>query len=241
MQVFAPNYGVNVVHALRQDTTGLRYRVLDQSGAELLTWTQIQIDLPAPENVVVTVPGGINGIPTGELRAVRVVEFEVTTPSGVVIENEEYALGGLSRIEVGTNSFVTYYEAVLLSDVVAGMEFDGWQDASRQERENALLIAYESMRGLTLMGRKMTDLTDADIDREPGLREALRKAQVIEASDKLVNSPIRQARREGVISMTVGESSQFFGSWRPVSTTLCASAMRVLGRWMTSSVRIYRA
>lgn len=73
------------------------------------------------------------------------------------------------------------------------------------------------------------------------MRKALAAAQLVEASQILDADPAMLARRNGIVSMTVGESSQFFGQGKPLDTPVMNKlVLKMLSRWLDYSVRIGR-
>jgi len=166
---------------------------------------------------------------------------------------------------VGLNSFQTYAQALLESQNHTILNVSGWTRSTlRDERERALIQAHVAILQLPLRlknslrdpQRYLTDsfITPARIwlrDVTPGeyavwtdekMKIALRQAQLLEASEILNADPVAVARRNGLISMTVGESSQFFGQGKPLDNPMLSRpAYDLIKRWIDSSVRLARA
>ena len=124
----------------------------------------------------------------------------------------------------------------------------GWmRESRREERERALIEAYLAILQMPLFirsaGRSLAAFLEefgmAELDEK--LLTALRRAQVLEASEILNADPTTLARRNGLISMTVGESSQFYGTSKPLDLPLLSrQAIKMLSPWISYSVRIGR-
>jgi hypothetical protein len=81
--------------------------------------------------------------------------------------------------------------------------------------------------------KALGDLDPTDLPRlEPKMLVALGRAQLLEASSLLSTDPVREARSNGLLSMTVGESSQFFRSVKPIDLPICPAAAEVLSPWI---------
>mgnify|MGYP001581454359 CR=1 FL=1 len=80
----------------------------------------------------------------------------------------------------------------------------------------------------------LADIDPADLpELDPRMLVALRRAQLLEAADLLSTDPIGEARANGILSMTVGESSQTFRSFgKPFDSAICPAALAVLSPWI---------
>lgn len=268
MQNFKPGTAVPLKFSLVNEAgsvltpTSLRWRVLDADDTELATWVSIGVMPTAPE-IEITVPDSTNGLPVGALRGLRTVELEVTSAAGVIALSESYLLQGSTALAFGVNTFQTYAQGVLRSEDFVTSQLDGWATASRDDREKALMQAYARIMLLPIttyaddrsgeQNRLTTDtvvtnssylLREASLATLQGLRpvmlEALRNAQLVEASDILVNDPVTALREEGLMSMTVGESSQFFRGNR-LNLPVGKKAMAYLQRWVRFGTVLGRA
>lgn len=79
---------------------------------------------------------------------------------------------------------------------------------------------YPGMRQRWLSHVKADELLTAVPDRQ---MVAIRKAQLLEASALLNVNPVIAARRNGLMSMTVGESSQFFRPGKPLEQAVLSN------------------
>lgn len=254
MKSYAPGQPVVVPFALVDEagavltSTGLRARILDEAETVLRDWTTVDIPVagqPAP----VTVPGALNILTPPATRGARTVELEVTTAEGVVILAESFLLQAASQLS-GFNSFQTYTQAVLLADDFSNTQLEGWHaNPGREARERALVQAYGRIAALPIVIEfddsqsivrdigedpwRLADLTPAQVlNLDYRLLGALRKAQLVEASFLLEDDPVARARAKGMVSQTVGESSQFFGHTKALDLGASPAALRLLERWL---------
>lgn len=238
--------------------SALRWRVLDEAGAVVLDWANLALPGADPETgeaatgVTVTIPGLNTQLGAGVLRAARLVELEITAPSGVfTVQSDPLLIQATSILAVGLNSHCTYVQAVMIAPDYTEQALAGWvRTTSRLEREQALIEAWNALQTLPLRTDGTTrtkdwlrGLTPEEylLNTTPAQRQALQRAQVLEASAVLEADPLLLARRNGMVSMTVGESSQYFGQGRALSQgTLSRTALELLRPWLDYSVRIGR-
>jgi hypothetical protein len=71
--------------------------------------------------------------------------------------------------------------------------------------------------------------------------DGLKKAQLVEADEILNGDPSIKARQRGLISETVGESSQFYRQGMPLDLPIAPAAMKYLQRWVRFGARIARS
>lgn len=238
--------------------TAVAYRVIDQDEVELVVQTPVPGYVAPAANAVVTILAANNNVGTAQ-RALRVVELFVTTASGMVVVTAEYVIEATSIIVVGVNSLQTYPAAVMCGYEQPNLT--AWQSASRVERANALIAAYRNLGKLVLryvnteitadqtrlvtpytQDYNITTLTkDQLLTLEKVYLDALCRAQVIEADYLLGGDEADGLRRSGIMSMTIGESSQFFRTTRPFEGAICRRAMKEIGQYIVRSIAIGRA
>lgn len=266
MQSYTPGKPASISFSLATDSgevlvpTGLRFRVLDEHEVVLQNWTTTPVpDEAGAESVTVTVIGPLNILTPPATRGARVVELEIVDGSGTTIRSESYLLQGTTALTFGVNTFLLYTAAIVQAADFVPMQVAGWTGADRALRERALIEAYGRIQRLpvqllrdndqnidgeyqALFGPvRLSDLTPIQIaGLEPRLLLALKQAQLVEADEILSDDPIKKARAEGVVSMTVGESSQFFGTSRPLDLGASKRAMKYLERWLRFGAAIGR-
>lgn len=145
----------------------------------------------------------------------------------------------------GENSFQSYYSALMLAEELPGT--DAFKSMQKQEQTAGLSQAYRMISSMTFMSRgqivyNIASLNAAELDTlDPGLLEALRIAQILEANEALdANSP-HAKRLDGIMSETIGESSMMFRAGKvATNTALSRRAMGFLRKYLVITARIER-
>lgn len=254
MQNYAPNTAVPVTFRLLNEAgdvlepTGLRWRVLDEDDQPLLGWTTLTLPSPPEDQITLTLSPALTAIAAGQGRGLRTVELEVVSAVGTLLLSERVLLTAVTVLAPGVNSFISYSRAVLTAEDFTESTMAGWvRQSRREERERALIEAYLSILQMPIHIRSNLGLVAfiekfGNVELGEALQVALRRAQVLEASEILNADPAVTARRNGLISMTVGESSQFYGTSKPLNMPLLsAQAVKTLSPWLNYSVRTGRA
>ncbi len=232
------------------------YRVLDAVNAEIVASTAVSFtagDLQA--SVVVS---KLANTLTNSVRDMRTVEVTITTDAGNLIKTESYIVQRGARLQVSENTAQTYEEAVL-----NGLDMPqaiGWAAKDKIAREAALIEAYHRLDKLNYKVRgvnegDMSRLKTADVtyidsllgltaeelaDLDTNFLIALKKAQVIEADTILNGDVIDNHRRSGLMSQTVGESSQMFRPGKPLIMPVSARTLRYLTGYVDHTIALGR-
>lgn len=230
----------------------LRWRVLDETETVLQDWTLADVASASAGYVDLLVPGALNALGAGVIRAMRTVELEVVTAQqGTHVLTAEFVIRGATALTFGVTSFQTYAQAALLVEDMTESDAAGWNSASREKRERALAEAYRRVMQLPLHAEfedgqsylqpdeifreylQLRNMTPEQLLRmDSRFLTALRQAQAAEATDILNGDPVMEARKSGVMSMTVGESSQFFRPAKPLELACGPRAVNLLQRWI---------
>ena len=239
--------------------TLLRSQVTDENGLVLSPWEDQPV-IPGASEVLVPTVGALNTLQPPQLRGIRVVELEVTTADSVELLQVAHQLETAQLLVPGINSFQTYFKAVLEAQLYTDETMSGW--AAQPDpaiRTRALMESFERICALNICidwddnqsvirdrffdPPRLKDLTAEQILRlEPRMLKALGKAQVVEANSLLTDDPVRTWRKQGIQSMTVGESSQYFGANRPLDNGgVDGETARILARWIRKGGRLGRA
>lgn len=246
--------------------TALSYRVTDENDLEVVAKTALP--LTALENGIatVTVAAEFNrllGIPMGY----RNIELSVTGANGSSRTSAGYIIESENPLVEPINSFVGLSAAEFLASQFTDLL--GWDNASRDQRINALIRAANALRQMTFAIPRSDDqedevfttvvpehyesseyskffsiesLTAGEYVRLPqAFKTALKRAQVIEANFLLGGDPIEQVRSQGLMSQTVGESSQFYRATKPLQLLISRRAIAELRGYVVYTVRRGRA
>lgn len=232
------------------------WRLVDQEES-LLIPNSASFLIVGQSEVTITVPAENNTLPDGAVRALRVVEAYFTSPTGTVKVSFEYVIEAEHTLVVNVNTFQTYGEAVLGAYELFGL--NGWANASKQDRAAALVAArrhigqlrfrylFDAFQDRIENSFGVSDITMIDAKSWASLPvdfvQAIKRAQIIEA-DFLLNggeNPVDVKRRMGIVSETIGESSMFMRSARPLEQAVCRRAMKELAKYTVNRIRTTRS
>lgn len=269
MQTHVPGSPITTVFSLLIESgeplspSALRWRVSDETETVIQDWTP-QAPVPGAESVSVVIPAALNVLVAPSLRGLRIVELEVTLADGAVrVLTQSYFLKSANLLIAGENSFATYPELLMLTMDFASSTLAGWERyEDRSERELALIEAFQAISRLPLFVER--DLDNQSVIRDEYLwnrrtwfsdikpneyltvvpakqRLALARAQLLEASALLEADPVVMARREGLMSTSVGESSQFFRTSKPLDLPIVSQrALTLVKPYLSWTVRVGR-
>lgn len=221
------------------------YRVLDTSNVEVVATTVLSIEADDTQ-AEITIPAVSNALTNDETRAMRIVEVTVTTNNGVVIILDRYLIVSGDGLTVNDNTFMLYNEALMLAFDIPGLS--SWNLSPEQERIAALIEAYNAINKLKFnvkgfssepfMLSEMTD--DLWLEAPADFIKALKRAQVAEADVVLGSDWIEDKRRDGLMSETIGESSNMFRPGKPIVMQVRSRAMRYLAGYISLSKKVSR-
>lgn len=227
--------------------SAVSYRIIDQDETELVAKTALAGFTEGDAEAVVSIPASLNQLGT-LLRGLRVVELYVTTEGGTSLITTEYVIEAFATLVTGVNSFQTYSAASLVGCELPNLP--GWNQANKNERINALSAAYRNFGKLRLRyihddaewgSGDITKLTAEQLATLPAEYLAcLRRAQVLEADFLLGGDEVGEIRRSGIMSATIGESSQFFRTSRPFEGAVCKRALKEISGYLITGVRTGR-
>lgn len=265
MNVYAAGTEVDLTIPLVDSTgtaltvTAVDYRLIDETGAELIARTALTGFVSGDLEALVTITAGNNAVTVGALRAAREVTLFCTLEEGgEVVLRSIYALEELDQLVIGANSFQTYLEAMLVARDIG--KVDGWDAATEDQREAALRVAYDrlcqmayhNLDGATTPVNapaggsdwlyRLSDLDAAELAALPAsFMAAIKKAQVAEADDILDADPITQARNKGLMLETIGEVKQMYRGTKPLLLPVSRRAAEYVGRYVSFAAIIGRA
>lgn len=216
----------------------LSYRVLDSSGTVLVA--PAAIIYGGEQEAVVTVASINNTLGADETRLMRVVELTAVTDEGIVTVESRYIIESITYIGVGENSFQTYNDALLIELDLIGV--DSWSASPIHKQKAAMIEAYTNITRLSfkLQGSQdklfagsrdvaIRDLSASELASLDGdMMLAIRKAQVVEADVILGGDPVADKRKSGLMSETIGESSNMFRPGKPLVMPVSDRALRYL-------------
>lgn len=237
------------------EATAVDYEVIDHLGTVLVARGALSGFTAPADEVIVTVSGANNALLSGEVRGGRTVRLYCTAAGGTVYLTSSYVIEAAEVLVEGDNSFQSLSRAELTAFGLANLP--GWVSATRAQKVSAMLEAHRTICQLryryvfdnwqdrvekTFGVADMSLLSPAEFVALPEeFRDALRLAQVVQAEDVLNGNPNATLREEGIMSQTVGESSQMFRPGKPVTLPICREAYKYLAKYVVTSVRVGRA
>ncbi|MCK1543418.1 hypothetical protein IVB12_15990 [Bradyrhizobium sp. 179] len=237
--------------------TALSYVVKDGEGQEVVALTPIA-DLTGTSTDI-TVPNGLIATPGGYS-----IELFITVADGqVFVQEEVFSVKPTAQLQFLVNTFQTRANALYVASQIPNLT--AWMGAGKDDQTTALI---ESFRRLSLLNyvipRPEVDAQDY-LDMECAWRltprmwplmttsvwqeypayfkEALNRAQVIQANQLMTFDPMADRRRAGVFSEKIGESSLMFKNGvRPLEEdTVCRPALNVLAQFINNRISITRS
>lgn len=241
--------------------SAVRWRLLDALDAVLIDWVAVPDPQALEESLVVPIPAEQMTLTQGEgVVSGRAIHVEVTdTDTGETVLLHETILVSAniaSPLTPGVNSFQTYTQAVVqaaqIPDATLGASKEHACAALAEAWRRICSLKFRVLRSATQghMSEHYDRMWSVDLKElssvEWGLlpvqmKISLCRAQVMEAQAILEGDALMEARSRGVVSMTVGESSQFYGTSRPLDLGVTPRAIKEIGPWVDYSIRITRA
>jgi hypothetical protein len=210
-------------------------------------------------SLLVTIDAAKNTLPGGVASAFRLLRVryraEDEFPGWKELEFG-YELFALQELQVQRNSFQTYNEALAIAHAMH--DIARFRAASREDRVRVLRQAWEALVhlpfDLTLEDRqdRLSDVPwrqPGDLSRmtadellalDPLFVRALRRAQVVEADELLAGDTIHARRRDGLMSSSVGETSQMYRPRKPLDLAVSVRALRELRGYVSFAVTLGR-
>lgn len=220
------------------------YRVLDADGTELVAATAITIS-PGSTSCKITVSAAHNTL-NGVTRGMRVIELSIVADGATRVSKDRYIIESSDGLEVDNNSFVTMNEAILRALDMTATE--GWDAASDRDRTAALIEAYSQVYKLQFyigdFAAEPFSLKELTTDQYAELpvdfMSALKCAQVAQANSLLGSEWITDKRDNGLMSETIGESSNMYRPGKPLSMPVRRRAMQCLSGYLALTKRTGR-
>jgi hypothetical protein len=227
--------------------TGVTFDVIDALGNVLQAsgaGTVGGANFPATVSLDMGLP--VTTLGAGESRAIRQARMVLTCSDGNTFDGTvDFLVRGDDALVIPTNSFGTYLELELLGFEQYGL--DAYWSASKNARIAALQQArndlcrltyrYDPRDDQTLMADAISLFTiylgSYTLDQfnalPARLKEAIKRAQVIQADYILGGNEVEKRRGEGVLQSTTGESGAMFRpGMAPIRYPVCKRAMDAL-------------
>lgn len=266
MLSFVPNSDVTLsFDMIHPDTsevitpTAATYSVYDDEGAILVANQVIAVTGNETE-LSVTVLSADNDLGVATVGA-RTVVLNVTTATGVIQLSQSYVLELFGFLSVPAESGMTMPQAGIVRRGMAQAVLETWDYAEESVRQGALREAWlriarfpftpwlphetppDTVSSDIIGGRfKVSQLTAEDWAALPDhFKSALKRAQLIEACVILEGDPTWDRRQDGLISKTVGESSEMFSAKKAAMNSISPKAHREIRQYIRRSLTLGRA
>jgi len=221
---------------------------------KLFNGDQVQIGPDVPIDVAtivadvlqVTILATDNTVAAEGVRESRLVKLYVTNSSGSTsVIDHIYAIQLDSQIAIMTNSYQTYQEAEMIAIDIPNL--DGWLSSSEAQKQAALIESFHRVGKLTfdVDGAGIESINTMSVVDFSALSDhfktSLKRAQVIEADAALGNDPISEKRQAGLMSETVGESSNMYRPGKPLLISVSRKALNALSGYIKYGAILGRA
>ena len=231
------------------------YRVVNGDDVEIIAKTVVSAFVVGDIEVVLTIPAISNTIAGTATREIRMVEIYINDGSGEFKIEQIYGIEKDAVLVEGVNSFQGYGKSLMTAMTI--VKIDGWDEAEKKARVNALIEARLSMASVPLRHtfqdyglthvepnfafRDITRLTQIEFASLPqDLKTALCRAQILQANYLLTSHDGDVARDAGITSTTIGEAKQVYSTAIKYRGAVDKRAMQELSRWIVSGIRTSR-
>lgn len=240
------------------DPVSATFDLFDDEGDKLIDQDSVTVT-GGEDSLSVTIGSTYNSMT--ETEGARTAVLYVMTAAGEVTFQKTYLLARFSFLQVPSESGMTLPQSEILSSKMAQSVLEVWDDAEPKRKSAGLREAWSRLSRIPYLPYKAFDdvpstapdkiiegnfsiasLTKAEWDELPQeFRNALKRAQIIEAAVILDGDPTWDRRQDGLISKTVGESSEMFASKKAAFSTVSPKAYREISGYIRRTVRIGRA
>lgn len=233
------------------------YKVSNQLGEVIIPNTSLTGLVAGDVSISITIPAADNFLPVtndvSSLRSLRFVEIYITTPVGLVKKEVDYIIESDNVLALGINSFQSYPSALYVAGTIDNI--DAFYSASKADKIIALIRARQIIGRLSfrygfdnfdnvnrsIHSREITLATQVQFEAYPkDFKDALARAQVIQANDLLGGDEEDELRSSGLTSVQVGEAKQTFRQSKPIETIVSRRTMKELSKFINYTLRVSR-
>lgn len=245
MQTHAPNTNVKVTLPIPQGNFVFgEVSISDENEDIIDTYTMTTEDFGA-ESYSHIVGAQLNAIGQNSL-GLRTVSMELRDDEGLShYEKCRYYISSPKPLVAGENSLLTFVQALMLIPTLTNL--NGWYLASEEGQIAALSESYNALSRFplnrTFAKQKITEYTGEELAgiNSKGALEDFQKAQILHANYLLGGEVEKAMRDNGVMSHSVGESTTFFRTAKPLDYGISSRAYHYISRYISRDVVINRA
>lgn len=266
MDTFTPGTNITLTFDMIDDRTAevidpasATFDVFDDEGVQLVTAQAVTVT-GGETSLDVTVQAAENTISGTE--GARSVVLNILTTSGDARQLvKTYLLTSHSVLAVPSESGMNLLQSEMVANKMAQSVLEVWADEDIYRKSAALREAWSRLSRIPFTPwRNFEDIpsgTDKKLiegDFQLNLlsptewaslpetfRKALQRAQIIEAAVILDGDPTWDRRQDGLISKTVGESSEMFASRKAAFSTVSPKAHREISGYIRRRISLGRA
>lgn len=261
------NVNVPLQNGVLITPTSVSVKVLNDNEETVFT-SALPLPSVGATSISITLSSSNNIVPDGTPFSLRTVQTKFVTASGEYTDRQAYIVKSLNPLIRLNNSFITLNETVSTRYTLNTL--DGWDAASEDQRIAALISAYKNMVQLryryplgsqsqsrivdffgtfvdSFSGRAyavladITSYTPSDYNSWPtAFKEALKRAQMVEANSILKGDPVTAKRLQGIVAEGIGESNMRFRDVPEIQTPVSKEALQHLRGFINSSIMVGR-
>lgn len=248
------------------NASAVTWKLYDQTGALVASAAVSNFTALSP-SVTFTIPETAMAIEDNESFSGREIVLACETASGEVEVRDYFILVAQHPLKPFSNTLLTYLQALALRRQF-GPTLSGWDEASEEDQKRSLMHAFANLARISFTvalpaGRlerdyaaygtgsddifevsKRVSLGNMTAERfaelNSSFKNAVVRAQLIEADTILGGDPVERTRSDGIISESIGESSTFYQSRPSLQLPIGRRAFEILKPWIRFKVSIVR-
>ena len=211
-----------------------RYTLTDADGVELIASTDFFPDEPTH---VLEILADKNTLGVGIVQGYRQISVLYEDDNGSTLSTDfAYIIEATSSLVAGQNSFASL--GLLMISATNLSRVEEIVEGDLPEVRVALRQAYRNISRLSMYFKigdeiytRSDQLTHPDLVLIPTAdRQLLMDAQITEANFLMGGNPMEQRRRDGIMSQSVGETSEFYRTKKPLVTPVSRDTINILSR-----------
>ena len=233
------------------------YKVTDERGAVIVPITLLATFTANDISITLVITALQNTLPVTtdvtSLRGLRFIEIYISNDTGIVKKEFSYIIESDNLLVAGINSFQSYQLAIFNAGSID--KVNAFNAAHKSDKIIALIRSRQLIGRLSFKygfdnfqylsrnfhSREILLATQAQFEAYPvQFKEALARAQVIQANDLLDDNEVTQLRKDGLTSIQVGEAKQSFRFDAPLETVVSRRTMKELAKYINYTVRVSR-
>ena len=251
MSSFHPNEKTRVVFDIDKPFITALVELFDENDVKLTEYTLTASEL-SQNSFKWIIDATHNDIAESAL-GMRTARLTATDEDGIKesVTHRYYLVAPVSLVK-GDNSLLSFVDALMLVPSLTNLH--GWEGADDDQRKSALQEAYSALGSFILSSRfsmqnnkvfpyqYITEYNKLAFENlADRVQKDFQKAQLLHANYLLGGEEEKALRDTGVMSKSVGESTTFFRTSKPLSYGISDRAYRYISRYLDRDVRLGKA